>query len=100
MEELSLREKEALVSLTEPISLEEFMQKTKLKHVEAMTIIKFLLHSRYIHRMDGFPTKYCVERFLLKKVKLLQKRLDMTSLQSNACDAVIPMQSNANIQKQ
>ncbi|MDO8538129.1 MAG: hypothetical protein Q7S21_04545 [archaeon] len=100
MEELSLKEKESLAALTEPLSLEEFMKKTNLKHFEAMQIIKFLLHSRYIHRTEGFPTKYAVERFLLKKVKLLQKRLDMSSLQSNACDAVLPLQTTQDLQKQ
>ena len=100
LEELNLKEKEALVVFSEPLTIEEFMQKLHLKHVEAMNIIKLLIRMRYIHRTEGFPTKYCVERFHLKKVKALQKRLDMSSLQADACNAVLPANAGPNLQKQ
>ena len=100
MEELSLKEKESLVVLTEHLTIEEFMHKTGLKHFQAISTLKFLIQSRYVHRLEGFPTKYCVERFHLKKVKALQKRLDMTALQSDACNAVIPINAGQDLQKQ
>ena len=43
---------------------------------------------------------YIALQLILKKVKLLQKRLDMSSLQSNACDAVLPLQTAKDFQKQ
>lgn len=82
LNELSLKEKEALIFLLKKeSSAEELQQELELNYREAMSALKKLLSKKFIEKTPSFPTKYKVNDEMKKKVKDIETMLDWSELE-------------------
>ncbi|MBU2099691.1 hypothetical protein KKG83_03790 [Candidatus Micrarchaeota archaeon] len=84
--QLSLKEKEVLVSLLDkPKSIEEIQNKMFFGFNETREVVRELLKKKHIKKEESFPTTYSVKKELRKQVRELKRRIDWAELINDAC---------------